>query len=158
MSFDKPDTQKFDGRNLRIAIVAARYNGMLVDSLLKHAMANLALADAPAPTIERVPGSAELPYAVSVLAEQKRFDVIIALGVVVAGDTSHHDIIGNSTALTLQEISIRQKIPIINGILVVNTIEQAQIRVDGTINRGKEFALAALEIAQFKQKWITNQQ
>ena len=158
MSFDNPVSQNFDGRNLRIAIVAARYNGMLVESLLKHTMANLALADAPAPTIERVPGSAELPYAASVLADHTEFEAIIVLGVVIAGDTSHHDIIGSSTAQALQEISIRQKVPVINGILVVNTIEQAQARVDGTINRGKEFALAALEMAQLKKKWKTTNQ
>ena len=158
MSFDSPDNLKIDGRNLQIAIIAARYNGMLVDSLLKHVMANLALADAQNPIIERVPGSAELPYAASMLADQMRCDAIIVLGVVIAGNTRHHDIIGESTALALQEISIRQKIPVINGILVVNTTEQAQERIDGTINRGKEFALAALEMAQFKKKWKTKNQ
>lgn len=140
---------------MRIAIVASRYNGMLVDSLLKNALAALTLADAPPPRIERVPGSAELPYAASVLADPTQVDAIIALGVVIAGDTSHHTIIGESTALALQEISIRQKVPVINGILVVNTTEQAQERAGETINRGKEFALAALEMAQLKTKWKT---
>ena len=158
MSFDSPVSQKVSGRNLRIAIIAARYNDMLVESLLKHTMASLALADTPAPTIERVPGSAELPYAASVLADHTNFDAIIVLGIVIAGDTSHHDIIGGSTAQALQEISIYQKVPVINGILVVNTIEQAQARVDGAINRGKEFALAALEMAQLNKKWKTTNQ
>jgi 6,7-dimethyl-8-ribityllumazine synthase len=158
MSFDNPTAQKIDGRDLHIAIVASRYNGMLVDSLLKHVMANLSLADAPAPEVARVPGSAELPYAASTLADHQRFDAIIALGIVIAGDTNHHNIIGDSTAMALQEISIRRKVPVINGILVVNTTEQAQVRVDGTINRGKEFALAALEMAQFKKKWKTTNQ
>ena len=158
MSFDNPNTLEIDGRTLRVAIVASRYNGMLVDSLLKHVMANLALADVPTIPVERVPGSAELPYAASVLADPARFDAIIALGIVIAGDTSHHTIIGESTALALQEISIRQKVPVINGILVVNTVEQAQERVGGTINRGKEFAQAALEMAQLKKKWETTHQ
>jgi len=158
MSFDSPTNSKIDGRNLRIAIIASRYNGMLVDSLLRNAKANLALADTPEPTVERVPGSAELPYAANTLADSKRFDAIIVLGVVIAGDTSHHTIIGDSTAQALQEISIRQKVPIINGILVVNTPEQAHARVGETINRGKEFALAALEMAQFKKKWKTTNQ
>ena len=158
MSFDNPNSLKIDGRSLRIAIVAARYNGMLVDSLLRNVLSTLALADTPAPTVERVPGSAELPYAVNTLIDSERFDAAIALGVVIAGDTSHHTIIGDSTALALQEISIRQKIPVVNGILVVHTTEQAQERVGGTINRGKEFAQAALEMAQFKKKWQTNQQ
>ena len=155
MSFDNPNNLHIDGRNMRIAIVASRYNGMLVDSLLKNALAALTLADAPPPRIERVPGSAELPYAASVLADPTQVDAIIALGVVIAGDTSHHTIIGESTALALQEISIRQKVPVINGILVVNTTEQAQERAGETINRGKEFALAALEMAQLKTKWNT---
>ena len=158
MSFDNPNTLEFDGRRLRIAIAAARYNRMLVDALLKHVMANLALADAPAPVIERVPGSAELPYAASLLADQECCDAVIALGVVIAGATSHHTIIGESAARALQEISIRQKVPVINGILVVDTIEQAQERVGEPINRGKEFALAALEMAQMKQKWETRNQ
>lgn len=158
MSFDNPNYLEIDGRNLRIAIVASRYNSMLVDSLLKNALATLALADTPPPPVERVPGSAELPYAASALADHTRFDAIIALGVVIAGDTDHHNIIGESTALTLQEISIRQKVPVINGILVVNTTEQAQERAGGTINRGKEFAQAAMEMAQLKKKWTTKNQ
>ena len=158
MSLDHPSTLKIDGRRLRIAVVASRYNGMLVDSMLKHVVANLALADAPEPLIERVPGSAELPYAASTLADPARIDAVIALGVVIAGDTSHHTIIGDSTALALQELSIRQKVPVINGILVVNNLEQAEARAGGTINRGKEFALAALEMAEFKKKWETKEQ
>ena len=51
MSLDHPSTLKIDGRRLRIAVVASRYNGMLVDSMLKHVVANLALADAPEPLI-----------------------------------------------------------------------------------------------------------
>lgn len=158
MSFDQPSALEVDGGNLRIAIVAARYNGLLVDSLLKNVQATLTLADVPAPTIERVPGSAELPFAISTLIDSQNFDAAIALGVVIAGGTNHHTIIGDSTALALQEISIRQKIPVINGILVVNTTEQAQERASGTINRGKEFAQAALEMAQFKIKWTTKNQ
>ncbi len=158
MSLDSPNTLKLSGRHLRVAIIAARYNEMLVDSLLKRVLASLALADTPAPTIERVPGSAELPYATSMLADSTRYDAIIVLGVVIAGDTNHHDIIGQSTALALQEISIHRQIPIINGILVVNTSEQAQERVGGTINRGKEFAMAALEMAQLSKKWKTTNQ
>lgn len=158
MSFDNPVSPEISGRNLRVAVVAARYNSMLVDSLLKHVMASLALADVTAITTERVPGSAELPFAASILADHSHLDAIIVLGIVIAGDTNHHNIIGDSTARALQEISICQKVPIINGILVVNTMEQAQDRINGAANRGKEFALAALEMAQLKKKWKkTNQ-
>jgi len=80
------------------------------------------------------------------------------IGVVIAGDTNHHEIIGNSTASALLNISTSQKVPVINGILVVNNLAQAEARTGETINRGKEFAQAALEMAQFTKKWKTKNQ
>jgi 6,7-dimethyl-8-ribityllumazine synthase len=108
--------------------------------------------------IERVPGAAELPFAAATLAAQKNFDAIIVIGVVIAGDTMHHEIIGESTAKSLLEVSLTHTVPVINGILVVNTQEQAEARAGEEINRGKEFAQAALEMAQFTKKWKTKPQ
>ena len=158
MSLDSPDIQTTDSSNLRFAIVASRYNEVLVDTLVQHVTATLTAANVPAPVIERVPGAAELPYAANTLADHILFDAIIAIGVVIAGDTDHHAIIGNSTAWALQEISIQQKVPVINGILVVNNLAQAEIRVAEPVNRGKEFALAAIEMARFKKRWKTTNQ
>jgi len=155
MSLDTPSIQKIDGSGLRFAIIAARYNEALVDSLIQHASATLEAAGASTPVIERVPGSAELPYAAATLASLSNFDAIIVIGVVIAGDTNHHNIIGDSTAISLQNISVQQKVPVINGILVVENLAQAEARANHTINRGKEFAQAALEMAQFTQKWKT---
>jgi 6,7-dimethyl-8-ribityllumazine synthase len=156
MSLDIPSVQKIDGRGLRFAVLASRYNEALVDSLVRHACATLEAAGAETPLIERVPGAAELPYAAAtVAAATQRFDAIIVIGVVIAGDTSHHQIIGDSTASALLDVSLAQKIPVINGILVVNTLAQAEARAGEAINRGKEFAQAALEMAQFNKKWKT---
>lgn len=155
MSLDNPNIQISDGSKLRFAIAASRYNEILVDALVQQVSATLKTAAAPTPAIERVPGAAELPYAVRTLADHVLFDAIIALGVVIAGDTDHHLIIGNSTAAALQEINIQQEVPVINGILVVNTLAQAEARVSEPINRGKEFALAAIEMARFKKRWKT---
>ncbi len=155
MSLDIPSIQKIDGSGLRFAVIAARYNEALVDSLVRHTCATIEAAGAATPVIERVPGSAELPYAASTLAAHSHFDAILVIGVVIAGDTNHHNIIGDSTAIALQQISIQQKVPVINGILVVENLAQAEARAGETINRGKEFAQAALEMAQFTNKWKT---
>lgn len=157
MSLDIPSLQEIDGSGLRFAVIASRYNEALVDSLVRHACQTLKAAGADAPLVERVPGAAELPFAAATLAAHRRFDAIICIGVVIAGDTSHHEIIGDSTASALLDLSIAQKVPVINGILVVNNLAQAEARAGEEINRGKEFAQAALEMAQFTQKWKTTQ-
>jgi 6,7-dimethyl-8-ribityllumazine synthase len=155
MSLDIPSIQEIDGSGFRIAVIASRYNEALVDSLVSHACATIEASGATAPIIERVPGAAELPFAAATLANHTNFDAIICIGVVIAGDTSHHEIIGDSTATALLNLSIAQKLPVINGILVVNNLAQAEARAGETINRGKEFAQAALEMAQFTKKWKT---
>jgi len=156
MSLDIPSIQEVDGSDMRVAVIASRYNEALVDSLVRHACATIEAAGAPAPIVERVPGAAELPFAAATLANHSDFDAIIVIGVVIAGDTSHHQIIGDSTATALLNLSIAQKVPVINGILVVNTLAQAEARAGEEINRGKEFAQAALEMAQFTKKWKIN--
>lgn len=156
MSLDAHNLEPIDGSGYRFAIVAASYNQSLVDSLVSHASETLTSRGAPAPEFVRVPGSAELPYAASVLAERGEFDAIICIGVVIAGDTNHHNIIGDSTAIVLQELSVQSGIPAINGILVVENLSQAEARAGTEINRGKEFADAALAMAAFKKQWKTN--
>ncbi|MFT4901832.1 MAG: 6,7-dimethyl-8-ribityllumazine synthase [Lentimonas sp.] len=155
MSLDTPNPIQINAAGFRFGIIAARYNEALVDSLIRHASAGIVQAGAPEPCIERVPGSAELPMAASLLANNSHFDAIIVIGVVIAGDTNHHNIIGDSTAIVLQNLSIQLQTPIINGILVVENLAQAEARAGQTINRGKEFAQAALEMAQFTKKWKT---
>lgn len=155
MSLDIPSIQKVDGSSFRFAVIASRYNETLVDSLVRHACATIEASGSKTPLIARVPGAAELPFAASTLASHSEFDAIICIGVVIAGDTNHHEIIGDSTADTLLDLSISKKIPIINGILVVNNLAQAEARAGEKINRGKEFAQAALEMAQFTKKWKT---
>ena len=148
-----PSIQKIDGSCYRIAVIASRYNEALVDSLVHHACETIEASGAATPVIERVPGAAELPFAAATLAKHGFFDAIICIGVVIAGDTNHHEIIADSTASALLDLSIAKKVPVINGILVVNNLAQAEARAGDEINRGKEFAQAALEMAQFAKKW-----
>jgi 6,7-dimethyl-8-ribityllumazine synthase len=157
MSLDTPRVQNIDGRGLHFAVIASRYNEALVDSLVRHACLTLEAAGVESLLVERVPGAAELPFAAATLAAQRDYDAIIVIGVVIAGDTSHHQIIGDSTATALLDVSLARKVPVINGILVVNNLAQAEARAGEAINRGKEFAQAALEMAQFTKKWKTTQ-
>ena len=106
MSLDLPSVKNINGSGLCFAVVASRYNESLVNSLVSHASATPTASGADAPLIERVPGAAELPFATATLAAKKTFDAIIVIGVVIAGDTMHHEIIGESTAKSLLEVSL----------------------------------------------------
>jgi len=157
MSLDTPSPKQINGSGNAFAIVAARYNQELVDSLVREACATLEAAGAKPTLVERAPGSAELPFAASLLAQSGKFDAIITIGMVIAGSTQHHKIIGESTAIALQQVSIQTGLPVINGIIVAENQEQAAARAGTTINRGKEFAEAALEMAALSKKWTTKQ-
>ncbi len=155
MSLEIPESISTDARNCSFAIVASRYNQELVDLLLDNVLKNLTQAGVEEDAIEliRVPGSHEIPYTISMLAEPMHFDCLIALGVIIAGETDHHEIIAQSSSLAIQQIAIDTHTPIINGI-ITSTREQAEVRCGSDINRGKEFALAALEMAEVNSRLL----
>lgn len=151
MSEDSPSYKILNGENLTVGIIAARFNESYVDALIESASATLTAHNTLTPAIYRVPGSNELPYAAERLASSSdRYDALIALGVVLAGATHHHLTIADSTATALHQIAIKHRIPVINGIIVVESEAQAEERCSGSLNRGREFALAALEMALFQ--------
>jgi 6,7-dimethyl-8-ribityllumazine synthase len=153
MSLDAPTPLSVPGADCRIGIVAARFNATLVDALVERARAWFLGAGVPASAIEvvRVPGSHETPWAAQQLAASGRFDAVIALGVLIAGDTNHHEMVGDAVAHALMRVSLDTRIPVINGVIVVNNLAQAEARTTGSINRGTEFAAAALEMATLKK-------
>ena len=102
---------------------------------------------ASAVTLTRVPGANEIPYVASMLALTGDCDCVIALGVVIAGDTPHHEIIAHATANELQHIAVDTQVPVINGIVVTLNEAQADERVFGEQDRGSEFAESAVEMA-----------
>lgn len=153
MSLDRGSKPKFDAGGYRFGIVAARFNEELANALLDDVLATIFCAGASAENIKvvRVPGSGELPHMANLMASSGDFDAVIALGVVIAGETPHHMIIGNSTAVALQSVSLSSQVPIVNGIVVAETQKQAEDRTIGSIKRGVEFAEVALEMA-----WLTD--
>lgn len=156
MSNNPPEPAKIDGADFFIGIVAAQYNGKLVDALLTRVTKALKAHGVRDRNIEvlRVPGSNEVPYAAHMLASTGEFDCLIALGVVLAGETSHHEVISYGTAYSLHSIGMQSEIPVINGILTVGTLEQAEERITGKHDRGVEFANAALQMAWHKLKLV----
>lgn len=155
MSLDAPTPLSVSGAGYRIGIVAARFNGKLVDALAGRAGAWLVANEVPAAAVEtvRVPGSHEVPWAAQQLAASGRFDAVIGLGVLIAGDTNHHEMVGDAVAAALMRVSLDTGVPVINGVIVVNTLAQAEARATGEINRGAEFAAAALEMAALKKQF-----
>jgi len=155
MSLSVPQSQFVNGATFKVGIAAARFNETLVDALLERAVFVLKAAGVKAKNIStvRVPGSHEIPWAAGELVRQKGCDVVIALGVLIGGDTNHHEMVGQSVSEALQRIALQSRVPVINGVIVANTDAQARARCTGKINRGAEFAQGALEMAALKQKF-----
>ncbi|HEY8994876.1 MAG TPA: 6,7-dimethyl-8-ribityllumazine synthase [Lacunisphaera sp.] len=153
MSLNSPTALRLDGAKYRFAVAAARFNSELVDGLLGRLVARLQDAGVKPGRIEvvRVPGSHEVPWAAGRLAASHRFDGIVALGVLIGGDTNHHEMVGQSVSHALQRVALDSGVPVINGVIVTDTLVQARVRCTGRINRGLEFANAALEMAALKR-------
>lgn len=154
MSLASPSATAFAGASYTFGIVAARFNEALVDGLLERVRARLLAAGVREGKIAlvRVPGSHEVPWAAHALARHGRLDAVIALGVLIGGDTSHHEMVGQSVSHALQRVALDTRTPVINGVIVTDTRAQAVARCTGKINRGAEFAAAALEMAALKRK------
>ena len=153
MSLAAPGKISIDGAAFSVGIVAARFNPGLVEALLQRVQAGLASAGVKAKriTLTRVPGSHELPVAAQWLAQGRRHDVVIALGVLIGGDTNHHEMVGRSVSHAFQQVALATGVAVINGVIVADNQKQAQARCTGRINRGAEFARAALEMAALRR-------
>lgn len=155
MSLASPQSRDIDGSSYRIGIAAARFNESLVDGMLARVVATLRAARVSEANIGsvRVPGSHEVPWAAQALATGGQYDCVIGLGVLIAGDTNHHEMVGDSVSHALQQVALKTGVPVINGVIVVNSLAQAEERCVGKIDRGAEFAAAALEMAALKRKF-----
>ncbi|HVU34016.1 MAG TPA: 6,7-dimethyl-8-ribityllumazine synthase [Opitutaceae bacterium] len=155
MSLDAPQQRAIDGAEFRIGIAAARFNAELADGLLTRVVTTLTSAGVKEANLAvvRVPGSHEVPWAAQTLATASQCDCVIGLGVLVGGDTSHHELVGQSVSHALQRVALETRTPVLNGVIVVDTLQQARERCLGRIDRGAEFAHAALEMAELRRKF-----
>ncbi|HEY4301143.1 MAG TPA: 6,7-dimethyl-8-ribityllumazine synthase [Candidatus Didemnitutus sp.] len=151
MSRHVPASLEIDGSRFSFGIACARFNPVLVDALLDRVRAGLVAAGVKPARIEavRVPGSHELPVAAHWLAG-RRPDCIVALGVLLQGATPHAEVVAQGVTLALQRVAVDHGIAVINGVVVADTWKQAADRCTGRIDRGSEFARAALEMAALR--------
>ena len=136
-------------RDGRFAIVAARFNDFIVESLIKGSLRCLRQHGAVDADLEivRVPGAFELPLIVDKLASSRRFDGIIALGCVIRGGTPHFDYVAGECVKGISAASSRHGVPTGFGILTVDSIEQAIERAGTKAgNKGEEATLAVIEM------------
>jgi 6,7-dimethyl-8-ribityllumazine synthase len=137
-------------RDRRVAIVAARFNDFVVASLLKGARAAWHEHGGAAQdlTVVRVPGAFELPVVARKLAGSGRYDAVVALGCVIRGDTPHFDYVAGEAARGLQLAGLETGVPVIFGVLTVESLEQALERAATSAgNKGGEAMESALEMA-----------
>jgi 6,7-dimethyl-8-ribityllumazine synthase len=138
-----------DGSGLRVAIVVSRFNQVVTDELVSGATDELGRRGVDPDEIEviRVPGAWELPAACARVVERGRAGAIIALGAVIRGDTPHFEFVAGEASRGLGALSRESSVPVVFGVLTTDTLEQALERVVGEANKGREAALAALEMA-----------
>lgn len=137
------------GTRRTISIVASLYNDELVNSLLNSTIEELRrIMPSITVPVYRVPGAFEIPVCVKHLIENNTNDALIALGVIIKGETDHADLVGSSVTTSLQNLALANNIPIIHEVLLTENREQAVERCQGAKNRGLEAAKAAVTMAE----------
>jgi len=133
-----------------VAIVASQYNAEFVDGLISHAQTEFAVL-LPDSSIQQfhVPGAFEIPLMVQEVAERATYNAIIALGVIIQGETQHARLIAEAVTRSLLEMSLRFHIPVIHEVLLVENEAQARQRcLEAETNRGTEAARIAVKMIQ----------
>ena len=136
--------------DLRCAIVVSDFNTPVTQPLLASALDRLNQSGVQAQnySVWHVPGAIEIPYVVQKIAKHNNFDVIIALGAVIRGETSHYDVVCNQVSNGCMQVMLQYDIPVILGVLTTENFAQAMARVDGTkCFKGYEVVDAALHMA-----------
>ena len=145
----------YDGKGVRIAIVASRFNEFITskliggaeDCLLRHEVA------ADDITLAWVPGAFEIPLMAKKLAKSGNYDAVICVGAVIRGATSHYDYVCAEVSKGIASVSLETGIPVMFGVLTTDTIEQAIERAGTKAgNKGYDCALGALELVSLLKK------
>lgn len=137
--------QNLNGANLQIGIVLSRFNGNIGDGLLSactQELLKLGVAD-DAITIATVPGALETPLILQHMALSEKYDVLIALGAIIRGETYHFEIVANESARGISEVQLNTGIPVANAILTTENDDQAIARMH---IKGAEAAQVAIEM------------
>ena len=147
---DKGQTTTIDGRDLRIAVVQARFNAPVTDKLAQTCLAELQALGVETKHIKHVtvPGALEIPLALEMLADTDDFDALIALGCIIRGETYHFELVANESGSGVMRVSLKHQVPIANAILTVENETQAWARAE---DKGRDAARVAVEMANLME-------
>lgn len=140
---------KLVSQNIRVGIVAARFNEFIVNKLVGGAMDALLRHDVREEDIDLawVPGAFEIPLIAKKMAESGKYDAVICLGAVIRGATSHYDLVCNEAAKGIAHVSFDSGVPVLFGVVTTENIEQAIERAGSKAgNKGYDSAMAAIEM------------
>ncbi len=142
------------GQRTTFCIVASQYNSDFVQGLVNGATSEIySLSPAAVVTLHQVPGAFEIPVMASEVARTKKPDAILALGVIIQGETAHANLIAESVSHALQRVALDHKVPVLHGVICVPTPEHARARTLGNEhNRGAEAARAAVAMVSAMQE------
>ena len=144
----RPDAEPVAAAGLRLAIVATRWNASITDALVERAEAAAKACGVEDPTMVTVAGAIELPLVAAALA--RRHDAVACLGTVIRGGTPHFDYVCDAVTYGLTRVALDTGIPVGNGVLTCDTIDQARERAGGPgskEDKGWEAVIAALDTA-----------
>lgn len=147
--------KKLNGKGVHVAVVRARFNEKVTSGLLRGCLKGLQECGVSKKNINvlEVPGSFEIPFVASSLAKSEKYNVIIALGAVIKGETKHDEYIANAVAYGITKVSITTGVPVIFGVITPNNLEQALVRAgNDKQNKGYEAAMAAIEVVLIKKQ------
>lgn len=146
----------YSGTGKKIGIVVSRFNEFVSNQLLKGCLDTLCRqgVDEKNITVIWTPGSFEIPQILALLADKKKHDALIALGVIIRGDTPHFEYISSEAAKGVAQVAREGKIAVSFGVITADTVEQAIERAGAKAgNKGRDAALAAIEMANIYQQF-----
>jgi 6,7-dimethyl-8-ribityllumazine synthase len=140
---------KLVAENMKVGIVAARFNEFITSKLVGGAMDGLTRHGVPEENVALawVPGAFEIPLIASKMAQSGKYDAIICLGAVIRGSTSHYDYVCSEVSKGIATVSLQSQVPVLFGVLTTDNIEQAIERSGSKAgNKGYDCALSAVEM------------
>ena len=146
---------KVVAREIKVGIVAARFNEFIVsklvsgaeDALLRHSV------NPDDISVAWVPGAFEIPITAQKMAQSGKYDAIICVGAVIRGDTSHYDLVCNESAKGIAQVELATGIPVLFGVITTENIEQAIARAGSKAgNKGYDCALSAIEMVNLMKQ------
>ena len=143
---DKGIADKLDGKKLAVGIVQARFNESVTNALAEACKSELLLLGVEEKNILhiKVPGALEVPVALQALAENAKYDALIALGCIIRGETYHFELVANESGSAVTRLGLDYQLPIANAILTTENMAQAIARQD---EKGRDAARVAIEMA-----------